>query len=422
MPAANNFPGDSIEDFPSSIRTVPGVATSIAAFIGWAPQGPTDQAQRVLSWSEFSAHFGGLDSRSLLGYAVSHFFMNGGREAYIVRLVSSDAAAAATSIPPPADTPSVGLSASNSSPPLMGGTSETVLHPNSIAFEAAIGTPGNPSTGALGLLDQIDLFNLLCVPGETNSATLSVLEKYCKSRRVFLIADSDPTVTDFNTLAGGPGFAGANAAFYFPWLLAPDPLKQNAIQQFPPCGFVAGIYARTDIAGGVWKAPAGTEAAVAGVSGTAVLLNDQAIGVLNPVGVNCIRSLPVVGTVLWGDRTIDGIDKSGSDWKYIPIRRLALYVEGSLFRGIQWALFEPNDETLWAQIRLSVRSFMQTLYRQGAFQGSTPKDAYYVRCDSTTTTAIDVTNGIVNIEVGFAPLRPAEFVIIRIQQMAGRQI
>jgi len=396
------------------------VATSIAAFIGWAPQGPTAQAQRVLSWAEFNSHFGGLDSRSLLGYAVSHFFTNGGREAYIARLVPSDAAAASTSIPTPADTPPVGLPASNSSPMLMGDTSGTVLHPNSTAFETAIGTPGNPSTGALGLLDQVDLFNLLCVPGETNSATLSVLEKYCKSRRAFLIADSDPNVTDSNKLAGGPGFTGANAAFYFLWLLAPDPLKQNGIQQFPPCGFVAGIYARTDAAGGVWKAPAGTEAVLTGVSGPVVLLNDQQIGVLKAVGVNCIRSLPVFGTILWGDRTVDGNDELASEWKFIPIRRLALYVEESLGRGLSWAMFEPNDEPLWAQIRLNVGAFMQTLYREGAFQGSTPREAYFVKCDSQTTTAIDVSNGIVNIEVGFAPLRPAEFVIIRIQQMAAQ--
>jgi phage tail sheath protein FI len=149
-------------------------------------------------------------------------------------------------------------------------------------------------------------------------------------------------------------------------------------------------------------------------------LSDNEIGALNPLGINSIRSLPIIGPVIWGARTLDGADALASQWKYVPVRRLALFIEESLFRGTQWVVFEPNDEPLWAQIRLNIGAFMNTLFRQGAFQGATPKDAYFVKCSSETTTQTDIDNGIVNIVVGFAPLKPAEFVVIKIQQIAGQ--
>jgi phage tail sheath protein FI len=150
------------------------------------------------------------------------------------------------------------------------------------------------------------------------------------------------------------------------------------------------------------------------------VLSDQENGVLNPLGLNCLRTFPVYGSVSWGARTMEGADALASEWKYVPVRRLALFIEESLYRGTQFVVFEPNDEPLWAQIRLSVGTFMNNLFRQGAFQGSTPQEAYLVRCDSSTTTQADIDLGIVNIVVGFAPLKPAEFVIIQIQQLAGQ--
>jgi uncharacterized protein len=189
---------------------------------------------------------------------------------------------------------------------------------------------------------------------------------------------------------------------------------------FPPSGFVAGIYARTDASRGVWKAPAGSDASLTGAIGLSVVLTDDQNGILNPQAINCIRSFPVYGTVVWGARTLRGNDQIGSEWKYIPVRRLALYIEQSLYRGTQWVVFEPNAEPLWAQIRLNVGAFMQDLFRKGAFQGKSPSEAYFVKCDSETTTQNDINLGIVNILVGFAPLKPAEFVIIQIQQMAGQ--
>jgi uncharacterized protein len=169
----------------------------------------------------------------------------------------------------------------------------------------------------------------------------------------------------------------------------------------------------------VWKAPAGVDATISGAAGLKETLSDSQNGVLNPLAVNCLRSLPVYGNVIWGARTLHGQNDRGSEWKYVPVRRMALFLEESLFRGTQWVVFEPNDEPLWAQIRLNVGAFMQGLFRQGAFQGTTPKQAYFVKCDRETTTQADINLGIVNIHVGFAPLKPAEFVVLRIQQIAG---
>jgi phage tail sheath protein FI len=200
----------------------------------------------------------------------------------------------------------------------------------------------------------------------------------------------------------------------------PDPLRENRLEEFVPCGVVAGICARTDAQRGVWKAPAGLDAGLLGVRELSTRLTDDEHGQLNPLGVNALRAFPVVGLVVWGARTLEGADRLASEWKYLPVRRLALFIEESLYRGTQWVVFEPNDEPTWAQIRLNVGAFMHNLFRQGAFQGQSPRDAYFVKCDKDTTTQNDINLGIVNILVGFAPLKPAEFVIIKLQQMAGQ--
>jgi uncharacterized protein len=185
-----------------------------------------------------------------------------------------------------------------------------------------------------------------------------------------------------------------------------------------PCGAVAGVMARIDAQRGVWKAPAGPEAVLAGVVQLTVPLDDRHQRELNPLGINCFGA-HAAGHVIWGARTLAGDDRQASEWKYIPVRRTALYIEESLHRGTRWAAFDANDERLWARLRESVGTFMQTLFRQGAFAGRTPQDSYLVRCDRETTTDADIRRGVVNIVVGFAPLKPAEFVILRIQQPAG---
>ena len=216
------------------------------------------------------------------------------------------------------------------------------------------------------------------------------------------------------------GTRSRNAALFFPRLKQPNPLRDNQMEDFVPCGAVAGIFARTDTQRGVWKAPAGLDATLVGVPQLTVNLTDAENGELNPLGINCLRAFPIVGRVVWGARTLRGADQLADEYKYIPVRRLALFIEESLYRGTQWVVFEPNDEPLWAQIRLNIGAFMHNLFRQGAFQGRTPTEAYFVKCDKESTTQNDINLGIVNIVVGFAPLKPAEFVIISLQQMAGQ--
>src|SRR5271165_495837 len=292
-------------------------------------------------------------------------------------------------------------------------------------------------TGIYALL-KADIFNLLCIPpdirsGDTDPTVLSkALSDLCVPRRAMLIVDSPSAwsankATAANTAKAGlanlnlSGINARNAALYFPRVVEADPLSQGQPSTFAPCGIIAGIMARTDAQRGVWKAPAGLDASLSGILGFDVELKDDDSGTLNPVGINCLRSFPPVnGRVIWGARTLRGADQLADDYKYVPVRRLALFLEESLFRGTQWVVFEPNDEPLWAQIRLNVGAFMHDLFVQGAFQGSTPQAAYFVKCDSESTTQTDINLGVVNIVVGYAPLKPAEFVVIQIQQMAGQ--
>ena len=199
----------------------------------------------------------------------------------------------------------------------------------------------------------------------------------------------------------------------------PDPLNQGRPRNVGASGTIAGIYAATDASRGVWKSPAGIDATVAGAS-LAYVMNDADSGTINPLGINGLRNFKTYGNVVWGARTMRGADQLTSQWAYVAVRRTAFYIEESLFEGLKWVVFEPNDAPLWAQIRLNVTSFMQNLFRQGAFQGSSASSAYFVKCDSETTTQTDINSGIVNILVGFAPLKPAEFVVLQIQQMAGQ--
>lgn len=504
MPQALTHPGVYIEEVSSGVRTITGVATSIALFVGWAPKGPIDRAVRITSFADFARSYGGLDVRSLLGYAVKQFYDNGGSDAYVVRLVNKTLVPAVTG--PPAipaipgaatakvkikfgtdhllikasspgkwansyqvkatgsatqfkleildpdgnvvesffnlsmtetdprfaglvingrsaylddlETTASGGVAATSPVSLAGGEDGQVLNPTNdgdTVFQTQL--DGLFQTG--GIADRLDLFNIICVPGLKASTPIQALQKYAKANRAFLLVDG----SEFDTVAapGTPprGPEADHSGYYFPWLQAPDPLQSNAIRAFPPSGFVAGIYARTDSQRGVWKAPAGTDSAISGTLGPSINMSDEENGQLNPLGINCLRTLPIYGNVVWGARTLFGEDDRGSEWKYVPVRRMALFLEESLYRGTQWVVFEPNDEPLWAQVRLNVGAFLHGLFRQGAFQGKTPREAYFVKCDRETTTQADINRGILNIHVGFAPLKPAEFVVIRIQQMAG---
>jgi phage tail sheath protein FI len=298
--------------------------------------------------------------------------------------------------------------------------------------DAVVSTTGLATklTDAMSTLTSIEpfVFNILSIPAmarldaANQGALVTAASTFCVAQRAFLLVDP-PEGTTTATAAQGllttAAPASPNAAMYYPRLVMPDPADSGRPRNIGPSGVVAGVYARTDATRGVWKAPAGIDAVVGGVT-LAVPVTESDSAALNPLGINALRTLPVVGNVVWGARTLFGADARASEWKYIPVRRTASYIEQSLHAGISWVVFEPNDEPLWSQIRLNVGSFMQDLFRRGAFAGSTPREAFFVRCDKNTTTRSDVDKGIVNILVGFAPLKPAEFVVIQIQQMAGQ--
>ncbi len=536
MPTQPTYPGVYIEEVPSGVRTITGVATSIAAFIGRALRGPVNLPVILNSYGDFERQFGGLWAEATLGYAVRDFYQNGGSRAVVVR-VAKGAVAATTALPvgdPLASPPVLGagfvvleavnpgswggrLQASvnhktkdptigtlfNLTVAEAGGAVEAYFNvssdsndprflPRVLAQSSALvrvqggamplgrpndttklnqesppalinapvdasvaldsdGQPLNPDgqpltaaeytgseaakTGIYALRNAE--FNLLCVPPPVRGADTpaDVYQKalgLCLEKRVLLLVDppaawgtsAATAIAQAEATLSALGLAGSdarNAALYFPLVWQADPQRDGQTDTFVPCGLVAGIMARTDASRGVWKSPAGLDASLNGVQGLQVNLTDAENGNLNPLGINCLRQFPVTGRVVWGARTLRGADQlADTDNKYVAVRRTMLFLEESLYRGTQWVVFEPNDEPLWAQIRLNVGAFMNDMFRQGAFQGRTPREAYLVKCDRETTTQTDINQGVVNVLVGFAPLKPAEFVFIKIQQLSGQ--
>jgi phage tail sheath protein FI len=313
------------------------------------------------------------------------------------------------------------------STPLVGGSDGAALDEGTF-----VGKGRAAQHTGLYALDHTDIVNLLVIPpydlaGGVGDAVHRAAARYATARRaMYLIDGAVGWTTAADAVAGaGSAFtidqdATANVALSFPRLRQPDPLDDDRLGDFATAGAVAGVIARTDARRGVWKAPAGLEATVRGVSALEIALTDDDLGQLTRAGVNALRPVPRAGVVIWGARTLQGADRLASEWKYVPVRRTALFIEESILHGTRWAVFEPNDEPLWAQLRFTVGAFLHDLFRQGAFQGTKPSHAYFVRCDSSTMTQADIDAGIVRIEIGFAPLKPAEFVVIRIRQVAAR--
>jgi len=566
VPVTPTYPGVYIQELTSTVHTIVGVPTSVAAFVGYAARGQVDTPVQCNSWADYERNFGGLDPASPMSYAAFLFFLNGGNSAQIVRAGASDGSAVPARIALSADVfllavspgtwgnslevsvdvksllnptknfnltitdlgsgavesytgvnlgsgpssisvalassalmnidPASGLSkvptpgtysmpggaaaeaaaaaaaasatatpaAGTSTTPAAASATPGATSTTTAATSAtASGTPAATTAPALSTLTgsnlgvdvpldklavpgdaaaktgifalvKADIFNMLCLPKDpaedyADGTTLAVAAQFCVDQRAMLIVDppaswfkSSPPVT-FETVSSEPPVATlnlqANSATYYPNLLFPDPISRTTIT-LPPSGALAGVWASTDDARGVWKAPAGTAAGIAGISDLSVHIDDGESGTLNPIAVNCLRTLPLIGPVSWGARTAAGSDEIGSQWKYIPVRRTALFIEESLRRGTQWVVFEPNDEPLWSSVRLNIGAFMNGLFKQGAFQGSTPAQAYLVQCDADNNPQSSIDQGILNILVGFQPLLPAEFVIIQIQQLAGQ--
>jgi phage tail sheath protein FI len=525
MPSALTYPGVYIEEVPSGVHTIIGVATSITAFIGRTARGPVDEPVVINSFEDYDRIFGGLSLLSPVSFSVRDFYLNLGAQAIVVRVHNGGTTArislatggspleleaanvgtwgnnlqvAVDHVTRDKDDPSPDVSLFNLTvfeadpktktdlrtetflnistdvnnprnatkvleqqsalirirtasatrpfPTLGSPLSSPLSCPPGRVCVTTQGSDGaavtetqvaGSASGKTGMfaLEKADIFNLLCIPpfalgGDVPPSLLATAASYCLKRRAMLIVDprsnwtnKDIAKAEFTaTSQAYPGLTSpvsTYSALFFPRLRQPNPLRDNQLEDFAPSGAVAGVFARTDATRGVWKAPAGQDAGLIGVPQLNVPLTDDENGELNPLGINCLRVFPIIGRVVWGARTLDGADRRASEWKYIPVRRTALFIEESLYRGTKWVVFEPNDEPLWAQIRLNVGAFMADLFRQGAFQGDR-RSAYFVKCDKDTTTQNDIDKGIVNILVGFAPLKPAEFVVIKIQQLAGQ--
>lgn len=400
-------PGIYIEEVSSGARPIEAVGTTTAAFIGEAPRSDAHAGEpvAVLNWGQFRDIFVAQSKVSTpLSHALAGYFLNGGSRAYVV------------------NTTKAGLA------------------------------------DALQALSGYDDIAMIAAPGWTDAATYDSLLTHCEGLTTcFAILDGPATCGDIAALTRvgsavgsaratssqtGTAAAGANAAgdspdkdkpapaalrprdsargygaIYMPHLMVRDPLEPAKIVAVAPSGHLAGIYARTDVERGVFKAPANV--AVRGALGLTQRLNDAEQGVLNPAGVNVIRFMTGRGVLVWGARTLTVSDP---EWRYVPVRRLFIMMEGSIRRGTQWVVFEPNDERLWKSIRRDVSAFLMLLWRQGALQGATPEEAFFVKCDAETNPPEVIDAGRVVIEIGVAPVKPAEFVIFRIGQSSAETL
>ncbi|MEN0108143.1 MAG: phage tail sheath C-terminal domain-containing protein [Pseudomonas sp.] len=366
------YPGVYVEEVQAGARPIAPLPTAVTAFVGYTLKGVANTPLPVLSYHDFAELFGERQPVTALAFAVQQFFANGGSHAVVVRVASA-------------------------------GNAQQLIDDGLAALH------GND-------------FNLLVIPetydmvGGAEAAVIAAGVALCEAQQAFYIVDA-PAHCNLDSIAPwAHGISQSrNAATYFPAVRVINP-SDDSVRTVAPSGTLAGIYARTDAERGIWKAPAGEGADLRGVVDLALALNDMQNGQINPQAVNVLRSFAPFGRVVWGSRTLRGSDAQADEYKYIPVRRLALFLERSLARGTEWAVFEANDEPLWAQLRLAVQAFMHELFRQGAFEGKEPREAYFVKCDGETTTALDRQQGLVNLLVGFAPLKPAEFVLLRIQQ------
>jgi phage tail sheath protein FI len=400
-------PGVYIEEISSGSRPIEAVGTSTAAFVGWAPEigAYVNEARAINNWTEFLTEFTGKDSVSTpLSHAVHGFFLNGGRRCYVVNV---------------GEAKKVG---------------------------------GGPKRSGLEVLEAIEDISIVAIPGFTDSDSYEAALSHCEGLKDrFAILDAPETVENLDLLkkvavaevpvkppegetdkpAGGSrGRAGAGArekglrprpspggygAFYFPSIVIRDPLSTSGANVVsPPCGHIAGLYARTDAARGVHKAPANEP--LRGALNITYRLTGEEQGTLNQNGVNCIRLFPRDGILVWGARTVAD---SASEWRYVNVRRLFTMIESSIGRHTRWVVFEPNDPSLWKSIRRDISAFLGLVWRDGALRGDIPEQAFFVKCDEETNPQEVIDAGQVVIMIGIAPVKPAEFVIFKIGQSAG---
>jgi len=511
-------PGVYIEEIPSGSRAIEGVSTSTAAFVGTPFRGPANTPTLIGTWEEYVSQFGDYsqpsgveDENDAMALAVRAFYQNGGKAAYICRVLDSNPAPVAASVVLQDGNPADVMTVTASSEGDWGEALRVAVAVNGSNFDLYIGTEDAgdfvpiPSEVFLGLSMEPSDDNFVEKVVNASSSLISIaVEDGVTALPVANTQDADGNFTSFSTLAGGsetgpvaddylnfynnvlrkfrdvsiialpgqqwPSDGSSNdfitntithcestmsrvvivdppadteletgndvttlslptstySVLYYPWVAVSNPLfhvdsnpTASKTLNIPPSAIAAAMWAKIDGKRGVWKAPAGVETRI-NVSGVQFNVEDLEQDGLNPAGVNCIRNRPGFGPVFWGARTL--ATRADPEWRYVPVRRTAIYIEQSIYNGIQWAVFEPNDHPLWGSLRANIGSFMDGLFRAGAFQGATAKDAYFVRCGlGDTMTQGDIDRGQVIVIVGFAPLKPAEFVIVRIQQKVGEQ-
>jgi uncharacterized protein len=375
-----------------TVPAITGVPTAVTALVGAAQQGPKETPVPVTSGAAFSEIFG--PEVTPLSVAVSQFFDNGGEQALVVRV----------------------------------GTSAVAVDDDFSAPELERHARGLWALAAAR-------FNLLCVPpyafghdADVSARTRGAAVALCRQKRAFFVADPLSAWTTAEAVLAGPDGLESTvwglgredqAAVYLPRLVVPSPAGGSPLP-CGPCGAVAGVMARTDRRRGVWKAPAGPESVLQGATGLSRTIDDDEQEALNQAGVNALRAFPGRGLVVWGARTLASGDRAASEWKYIPVRRLSLFLEASIEDGTAWAAHEPNGAAMWAELRRLVSHFLDERYRAGAFAGRTAREAYFVKCDAQTTNAADIEAGQTHVVVGFAPLKPAEFVVLEVTVKTAR--
>ncbi|WP_213999451.1 phage tail sheath subtilisin-like domain-containing protein [Arsukibacterium sp.] len=381
-------PGVYVNEIPASPQPVTAVSTSTVVFVGCAASGPVNQPVLISSFTEYQQLFQRATAAEQhtqpdpMTLAVMAFFGNGGKDAYIYRLASKN-------------------------------------DDNDVASLTA----NDYSHFYQTVLATLDDYSLLLLPGQhwqsnkhaQSNAVISATLTFCQQQRqcmllLELAADLHLSSAAGASILGLP--ASSFAALYYPWLTITNPLAKGTLT-IPPAAVAAGLYCRNDARYGVWKAPAGVTAKLMGITGLAFNIDDSIQQQLNPLGINCIRTLPRVGTVVWGARTL--ASQTDQEWRYISVKRTAIFIEQSIIQSLQWAQSEPNDQPLWQAVRRNISNFLVTLFRAGAMQGVTQNEAFFVRCGlNETMTEKDINLQQLVIELGFAPVKPAEFVVISI--------
>ena len=393
-------PGVYVEEVDRGSKPIEAVGTNTVGFLGESMMGPVNQSVLVTNWTQYVKTFGDFTQSTFLSHAVYGFFNNGGSRCYVVNV-----GAPANLDLSPADTKAAAEKAA--SVKADGSPTTGTKVDNDARYIGKDNGPG-ARTG-LKCFEEIDEISLVAAPGIISAAVQDALLTHCENRKDrFAILDSPEVVQGGVDKLPRPRDS-KYGGYYFPWIQVYDPERGNVY--IPPSGHVAGVYARTDNERGVHKAPANE--IMRGALGLRYQVSRGEQDILNPRGINCIRLMQGNGIRIWGARTLS----SDPSWRYINVRRLFIMVETSIERATQWVVFEPNDFRLWKRVTRTIASFLTLVWRQGALMGETPEKAFFVKCDEETNPPEVIDVGQLIVEIGLAPVKPAEFVIFRIGQM-----